>query len=294
MQSEEIVVADQPDLTRNDTDTGSGLQDEQETFEPGTPEYLGHMAKRGGASVEEVSMIVNARKAELGITDENDNSGAPAEDSSGSTQGDTNDNGETDESTDEGDKSGDESDDNDADDSEQSTPTLAVMQQEVMDNGGKLTDSTLDKLEAAGFKRSDIESYVADQYKTAQDLAVKSEAEMYAGIGGKEAYIDMVNWAGTNMTANEATNFNKALDSGDMSVMKDAMSGLKSRYDAANGTQPKTKLRGNNPGSSASADVYRSQAQLSADMSNPKYKKDPAFRQMVFTKLGRSPQFRMG
>ncbi|CLP71539.1 Uncharacterised protein [Mycobacterium tuberculosis] len=63
-----------------------------------------------------------------------------------------------------------------------------------------------------------------------------------------------------------------------------AILGLKARYDAANGSEP-TLLGGN---AKASEDVFRSTAELTAAMKDPRYKKDPAYREDVKQKLARS------
>lgn len=299
MDAKEVVVENQPNFSDDKgTDTGAGLIDENsESFEPGSPEYLGHMAKRGGATEEEVSMIVAARKAELGITDEdddanaNDNAGGDDTDDDDKDRGD---NTDGDDKGDDDDDSDDKSGDDDDSDDDSPLPTINDLQQEVVDGEGKLADETIDKLVKAGFNKDDVINYAKENYEAGLQYAAQAEKDLYSDVGGKDKYLEMIEWANTRLTAAEGAEFNKALDTQDVSKMKEAMSGLKSKYEAANGTQPKVKIRGKNPGTNTSADVYRSQAQLSADMNDPRYKKDPAFRDMVMKKLGRSPEFRMG
>ena len=60
---------------------------------------------------------------------------------------------------------------------------------------------------------------------------------------------------------------------------------IRDRYDNANGYEGRT-LQGK-PAKS-SGDVFRSQAELVAAVSDPRYDNDPAYRQDVIAKLDRS------
>ena len=64
-----------------------------------------------------------------------------------------------------------------------------------------------------------------------------------------------------------------------------AVAGLKAEYESANGYEG-DMLSGKPPRSSG--DVFRSQAQLVAAMSDPRYENDPAYRQDIMEKLDRS------
>ena len=63
------------------------------------------------------------------------------------------------------------------------------------------------------------------------------------------------------------------------------MSGLQSQFQNANGYEGRM-LSGKAP--KTSGDVFRSQAEVVAAMSDPRYDKDPAYRQDLIEKLGRS------
>ena len=60
---------------------------------------------------------------------------------------------------------------------------------------------------------------------------------------------------------------------------------MKSRYEAVNGYEGR-RLTGK--AADTSGDVFRSQAQLVEAMSDPRYDRDPAYRQDVVAKLERS------
>jgi len=74
------------------------------------------------------------------------------------------------------------------------------------------------------------------------------------------------------------------VDSGNVSAIKLALAGLKSRYTDANGYEG-TMIQGK---AAAPADTFNSQAELVRAMSDPKYDRDPAYREKVMEKLSRS------
>ena len=64
-----------------------------------------------------------------------------------------------------------------------------------------------------------------------------------------------------------------------------AVAGLKAEYEKANGFEGQM-LTGK--AAQPQVDVFRSQAEVVAAMQDPRYDSDPAYRQDVFNKLGRS------
>ena len=64
-----------------------------------------------------------------------------------------------------------------------------------------------------------------------------------------------------------------------------AVAGLKAQFDEANGYEGRM-LTGK--AAKTSSDVFRSQPELVAAMSDPRYDMDPAYRQDVMEKLDRS------
>jgi hypothetical protein len=149
---------------------------------------------------------------------------------------------------------------------------------------GKLSDATYDRLAKAGIARTTADGYIAGQ----QALANQVRNEVFASAGGEEAYSEIVQWASTNMSDAEINAYNKAMNGGDTNVMKLAVDGLKARFTAANGTTPKLLNGGSGNGSQAQGDVFRSNAELTTAMKDPRYATDPAYRDDVKAKLGRS------
>lgn len=146
---------------------------------------------------------------------------------------------------------------------------------------GELSETEYSKLESSGISKDLVDQYIAGQ----QAIANNVQTEIYSQIGGQESYKEMVQWAGENMTENEVTAYNQAVNSDSRASIDLAVQGLKARYDAANGREP--SLIGGRP-SQSQGESYQSWAQVTVDMNSPSYKTDPAFRQKVQDKIGRS------
>lgn len=146
---------------------------------------------------------------------------------------------------------------------------------------GQLSEDSYTKLEKAGIPKAVVDQYIAGQQALVEGLQLQA----YNVAGGEAQYQSMVGWAKANMSPDEIATFNMAVGSNNVDAIKLAVLGLKARYEGANGSEP--DLIGGNQGN-ASGDVFESWAQVRAAMSDPLYKKDPAYRSKVEAKLGRS------
>jgi hypothetical protein len=146
---------------------------------------------------------------------------------------------------------------------------------------GELTAQNYADLEAAGFPRDMVDSYIAGQEALGESL----RADILSSVGGEEAFKPMVEWASQNLDERALDAYNRAVDSRDPDMMRMAVEGLKARYERDNGVAP--NLVGGTR-QTAAGDVYRSTQELTADMRDPRYAKDPAFRSDVEAKLARS------
>jgi hypothetical protein len=143
---------------------------------------------------------------------------------------------------------------------------------------GKLSDESLAALEKAGIGKPMVDAYIAGQ----QAIAQQYDAKLYAEAGSQETYNSMVDWAAANFSKEEKTEFNNAVNSMDAAKGALAIAALKSRFTAANGSDP-TLLGGAQ--SSGSVQPYVSQAEMTKDMKTTEYKTDPAFRAKVHARL---------
>lgn len=158
-------------------------------------------------------------------------------------------------------------------------------------NEGKLSEETLNKFSSMS-SQDLVQAYMEVQRNNPQQQmaepadisdATVNEVKNYAG--GEQAYQNMVGWATDNLDAQSIEAFDSIVNTGSVDAIKLAVNGLKSRYEAANGYEG-TMISGKAP--TTSKDAFRSQAELVAAMGDRRYDNDPAYRQDVMEKLGRS------
>jgi len=145
---------------------------------------------------------------------------------------------------------------------------------------GKLSDASMASLAKVGISKEVVDGYIAGQVA----LREQTEQKAFASVGGEEKYKQMATWALTGLKPEELVAFNAAVV-GTPAASALAISGLKARFEAAEGSDP-ALISGNAPG--AAAVGYTSQAEVTADMKDPRYKKDSAYRDQVAKKLSRS------
>ena len=103
--------------------------------------------------------------------------------------------------------------------------------------------------------------------------------------GGEEGYNNLMQWASGNLEQADVDAFDSIVDKGDVRAIRLAVAGLKAQYEAMNGFEGEM-VSGKAP--RQVNDVFRSQAEVVAAMQDPRYDKDPAYRNDVFQKLERS------
>lgn len=152
-------------------------------------------------------------------------------------------------------------------------------------NGGKLSEASYAALQAAGISKTYADAYI-------EGLQAKSElttAKVHGEAGGKEAYDQMIGWARSSLTPEQAAQFDAGIQSGDMSSVVGAVRNLKALYEAANGKAPASRLAPADAGLGSPAGAhFRSAAELTKAMSDPRYKVDPAYRAEVAQKVASS------
>jgi hypothetical protein len=149
---------------------------------------------------------------------------------------------------------------------------------------GALSEASYQKLEAAGIPKPMVDAYIAGQ----QALATQVRAQGLEAAGGEEQFNAMAAWARNGLTPGELQAYNDAVTSGTVDQAKLAITGLRARYEAANGREP-SLLGGSN--ANAGNGGYGSTAEMVRDMSDPRYSKDEAFRKQVEAKLSRTTAF---
>lgn len=119
-----------------------------------------------------------------------------------------------------------------------------------------------------------------DLYMGAQKAAQeKNTNEVLEGIGGVERYNQAISWAEQNYSEGEIDSLVAALGSPDINIVKFAVDSLNSRYTAAEGAAPGTKLSGKGQ---PEPDIkpYTSKQEMAAVTQDPRYMTDSAFREL--------------
>jgi hypothetical protein len=159
------------------------------------------------------------------------------------------------------------------------------------EKSGELTPETMAKFSEMSSKDL-VEAYIQMQGDVTEDVdtpaaditdAQVNQVKNFAG--GEQAYSNIVNWASQNLDQQSIEAFDSIVNSGSVEAIKLAVSGLKNQYEAANGYEG-TLYSGKAP--KDGKDVFRSQAELVQAMADPRYDKDPAYRQDIIKKLDRS------
>ena len=119
----------------------------------------------------------------------------------------------------------------------------------------------------------------------AQDLTDAEVNAIQNMVGGKQGYENLMQWSSENLPEAATAAFDNLVSTGDAAAIQLATMGLAAAYQQANGYEGNLAT-----GRSAreQADVFRSQAEVVAAMQDPRYDTDPAYRDDVFAKLGRS------
>src|SRR6056300_77882 len=146
---------------------------------------------------------------------------------------------------------------------------------------GELDEKSYEALEKAGIPKDYVNQFIEGQ-KAIADQQATSIKEM---VGGADAYAEMSNWAAENMSEEEKTAYNTAVNSKDLETAKLAVVGLKAKFERANGNEPNL-LEGK--GTVSGEKGYASWAEVTRAMSDDRYSKDPAYQAMVQEKLANS------
>lgn len=144
---------------------------------------------------------------------------------------------------------------------------------------GSLTEGSYAALEAKGFNRQVVDTWIAGQ----QAIVSQLQQQVYDSVGGAEKYNAMVQWAAQNLSPKAIDAYNAAMGGGVESAQL-ASQGLLAQYQASVGSEPALLSGGTSTGGAG----FRSTAELTAAMADPRYAKDPAYREDVMQRLAHS------
>ena len=161
--------------------------------------------------------------------------------------------------------------------------------EEYYANDGTLSEETIEKF--SEMSSTDlVNAYLEIQAKNPQasqgvEMSEGQVNSVQNAAGGEANYNRVIEWAANNLPNNQIDAFDSVVDSGNPAAIGIAFQGLQRQYDEANGYEGRM-LQGKPAG--GKGDIYRSQAELVAAMSDPHYDSDPAYRADVVDKLNQS------
>ena len=156
---------------------------------------------------------------------------------------------------------------------------ITSAEQEFMENGGELSEETIENFEKMGIPRAFVEQV--------RDMRVREAEQNRQAIinefGGDEMVSQMQAWAGQSYDEPMIERLNDMLNSNDVTTVKMAMNQIRTDFASATGAQePRQTVSGRGQ---AAPEGFRSTAEMVAAMQDPRYRKDPAFRQEVERKV---------
>ena len=149
---------------------------------------------------------------------------------------------------------------------------------------GALSADSLAALEKAGYPKAVVDAYLAGL----DALADRYVQEVRNIAGGEENYTRLIQFLGTQPT-NIIDGFNAAIRSGNIAQITLAIRGVEAQMTAAYGTSNPSVLAGAQGAGTPTG--YQTTAEMTKDMSDPRYQTDPAFTQEVYRKIQHSSLF---
>jgi len=126
------------------------------------------------------------------------------------------------------------------------------------------------------------------EYRNAQptsEISQEDATTLMNSIGGEKQYNEMIAWAVDNISDTEIDMYDSVMESGDRNAAFFAMQALSYRYGDKVGVEGKL-VQGKAPTDTVKG--FKSQAEVVNAMQDPRYDRDPAYRQEIMAKLERS------
>jgi len=166
--------------------------------------------------------------------------------------------------------------------------TIQDASDEYYANEGQLSEETMEKFGEMSSKDL-VEAYMAIQENSDPDANYPDISDsdlntVYNSVGGEDQYNALTSWAADNMNDSALEAFNSIINQGNPTAIQIAVAGMKAEYDNAEGYEGRM-LTGK---AARTSDSFRSQAEVVKAMSDPRYDRDPAYRQDLYDKLERS------
>ena len=154
-------------------------------------------------------------------------------------------------------------------------------------NGDEYSKETLEELQKLdSVDIADMHLRYRQQVEQSRPQINEAQAQDLKNVaGGDQQYGEMLQWAKGNLNPQEVEMFDTVIERGDPLAAFFAVRSLAYRYQDSQGREG-TMVTGTAPKESGAQ--FTSQAEVVEAMSDPRYDRDPAFRQKVMKKLERS------
>ncbi len=152
------------------------------------------------------------------------------------------------------------------------------------DSKGELSDESLKALEKAGYPKSVVDAYL-------DGLNAKTErfVSTVKGFAGGEKEFEQLKTFMSSQPKSVIDGFNAAIQTGNLSQIQLTIEGIKAQMVRAYGTSNPTIMA--NRQAVGEAAGYTSIAQMTKDMSDPRYQTDPEFTRQVIRKINSATFF---
>ena len=151
-----------------------------------------------------------------------------------------------------------------------------------LETSGELTEDVFKAFEQAGIPKE-----LVQQHKDLQDYKDQHEVTTLMNLaGGEKGYSELISWAKGALNEKEINVFDNIMDKGSNEEVSFAINNLKARMDSKTGPKQSNLIKAD--ALSAVETGYHSQAEMVADIGNPEYKTNPAYRRRVEEKVRRS------
>ena len=152
------------------------------------------------------------------------------------------------------------------------------------DKDGALSTDSLAALEKAGYPKAVVDAYLAGL----DALADRYVQEVKNLAGGEENYARLIQFIGSQ-PQNVIDGFNAAIQTGNIAQIQLALAGIQAQMTAAYGTSNPSVMAGAQGAGTPTG--YQTTAEMTKDMSDPRYQTDPVFTQEVYRKIQYSSLF---
>lgn len=134
-----------------------------------------------------------------------------------------------------------------------------------------------------------VSAYIESQGNIPQaetpDLTQNEVTQIKNQVGGEQQYEQLMGWAAENIDSSIVEAYDSLVDSGNAAAIALALRGISAEYENSVGYEGRMLTGKSAP---SPDDTFRSQAEVVQAMQDPRYDRDPAYRDDVFRKLERS------